>query len=153
MWRLLSGCIKTDRFLKDWNRRLGKGRRIVDLKDWNRRLGKGRRIVELKCLVNSLSHCLIRRMGPLFLTTEHIKGEWYWDWGYLYVQCGNCDQLKTVPYGSTYFEPSARGQRMFTVNTKLDAGKLFVYYLKEMFTCYKLYMHIKHKIINATECV
>ena len=92
----------------------------IETLDW----GKGRRIVELKCLVNSLSHCLICRMGPLVLTSERIKGETKMGLGgYLYVQCSNCGQLNTVPYGSTYSEPSKRGQRIFTVNTKLGAGK------------------------------
>ena len=92
----------------------------IETVDW----GKGRRIVELKCLVNSLSHCLICRMGQLILTSEHIKGETKMGLGgYLYVQCSNCGQLNTVPYGSTYSEPSTRGQQIFTVNTKFGAGK------------------------------
>ena len=83
-------------------------------------MGKGRRIVELKCLVNSLSQCSNLRM---VLTSEHIKRE---------TKMGprdssNCGQLNTFHYDSTYSEPSTRGQRIFTVNTKLGAGSyLFI---------------------------
>lgn len=80
---------------------------------------KGRRVIEWRCLIDSLSHCLVCKMGPLQLTYENIKGEMKMGLGgYLY--------MNNVPYGSTYTKPS-RGQKIFTVNTKLGAGNFIMF--------------------------
>lgn len=89
---------------------------------------EGRRVIEWRCLIDSLSHCLVCKMGPLQLTYENIKGEMKMGLGgYLYIQCSNCGQLNNVPYGSTYTKPSTRGQKIFTVNTKLGAGNFIMF--------------------------
>lgn len=98
----------------------------IETEEWK----EGRRVIEWKCLIDSLSHCLVCKMGPLQLTYENIKGEMKMGLGgggYWYIQCSNCGQLNNVPYGSTYTKPSTRGQKIFTVNTKLGAGNFIMF--------------------------
>ena len=94
----------------------------IQTKDWRR----GRRVVEWASLLEGLQLCTNCRLGPLLFTQQHVIGEMKMGLGgYLYIQCGHCGSTNRVAYGNTYIDHKRRGQRNFTVNTKLGAGIYF----------------------------
>ncbi|CAC5355926.1 unnamed protein product [Mytilus coruscus] len=86
----------------------------------------GRRLVEWETLLDHLQFCSMCFHGPLILSHQTIKGEMKCGLGrYLYVQCTSCQELNRIPYGSTHKEnPSSKGMRSFSVNTKLGAAMI-----------------------------
>lgn len=95
----------------------------IETKDWK----LGRRVVEWASLLNDLQFCTHCRLGPLLFTPQHVKGEMKMGLGgYLFILCSHCGSINRVAYGSTYTEHNRRGQRNFTVNTKLGAGTFWI---------------------------
>lgn len=93
----------------------------IKTKDWK----MGRRVVEWATLLNDLQSCTHCRLGPLLFTPQHVKAEMKMGLGgYLFILCCHCGFINRVAYGSTYTEDNRRGQRNFTVNTKLGAAMI-----------------------------
>ena len=83
-------------------------------------------MVEWASLLEGLQLCTNCRLGPLLFTPQHVIGEMKMGLGgYLYIQCGHCGSKNRVAYGKTYIiDDKRRGQRNFTVNTKLGAREV-----------------------------
>ena len=68
-------------------------------------------------------HCLSFGSSSFYTTTCYWGDEdgirWLFD-----IQYGHCGSTNRVAYGKTYIDHKRRGQRNFTVNTKLGAREV-----------------------------